>query len=97
MIGPSAARPYESLEPRVVAQEVRVHVHDELAGQSLRALLRHIDARRFSASGLVERAVDLVHRDESGCRFGRRQPRHFGIAELGLLRLRPIAAIACIS
>jgi hypothetical protein len=58
------ARPREAVEPRVVAQEMRVHVHDELAGERLRALGRDAGRRRLGAADAVERPVDVVHRRE---------------------------------
>ena len=39
------ARAHEALEARVVAQEMRVHVHDELVRQRLRALVRQLGRR----------------------------------------------------
>ena len=58
------ASAHETFEPRVVAQEVRVHVHDELVFQPVGARLGEIDALRLGRRGAVERAIDLVHGDE---------------------------------
>ena len=50
----------------VVAQEVGVHVHDELVFQSIGALLSHRGRRGFRGRHVEQRSVDLVHRDKRG-------------------------------
>jgi hypothetical protein len=54
----------------VVAQEVRVRVHDELARESLGALVGHFRSLRFGGRGVEQQSVDLVHRDEAGGHAG---------------------------
>ena len=44
---------HEAGDARVVAQEVGVHVHDELVGQRLGALARHLRDRRLGAARAV--------------------------------------------
>ena len=58
------ARAHEALEARVVAQEVRVHVHDELVRQPLRALVRHLGRRGLGPARAEDRSIDVVHGDE---------------------------------
>jgi hypothetical protein len=65
------ARAHEAFQPRVVAQEVGVHVHDELVGEGARAFVRHVRRRRFRAAHAEERSVDVVHRDERRGHAGR--------------------------
>ena len=65
------AAAHEAFEPRVVAQEVRVHVHDELVLQPIGTRLGEIDALGLGRRGAVERTVDLVHGDEGGRHAGR--------------------------
>ena len=65
------AAAHEAFEPRVVAQEVRVHVHDELVLQPIGTRLGEVDAFRLGRRGAVERAVDLVHGDEGRRHAGR--------------------------
>ncbi len=58
------ARAHEIRQPGVVAQEVRVHVHDELVGEGPGALVRHVRRRGLGAAHAEVRAVDVVHRGE---------------------------------
>jgi hypothetical protein len=53
-----------------VAQEVRVRVHDELAGQRLRALGGLILLGGLGTRDVEQPAVDLVHGDERGGHAG---------------------------
>ena len=66
------ARAHEALEARVVAQEVRVHVHDELIRQPLRALVRQLGRRGLGPARAEDRSIDVVHGDE-GRRHARRR------------------------
>ena len=49
---------------RVVAQEVRVHVHDELVLERGGALLGHRGGRGLGLADREQVAIDLVHRHE---------------------------------
>ena len=48
----------------VVAQKMRVHVHDKLVFQRTGALLRHRGRSGFGLGHVEQRAIDFVHRDE---------------------------------
>ena len=61
----------EGGEPRVVAQEVGVHVHDELVLERIGALLGHVGGCRLGLAHIEQRAVDLIHRHERGRHAGR--------------------------
>ncbi len=52
-------------DARVVAQKMSMHVHDELIGQRLGALTRHLRDRRLGPARVIERAVGFVHGDKS--------------------------------
>ena len=54
----------EAHDAGVVAQEVGVHVHDELVLERVGALLGHRGRRGFRLGDIEQRPVDLVHRDE---------------------------------
>ena len=58
---------HEGLDARVVAQEMRVHVHDELVFERVGALLRHGRRRGLRPVDAEDRAEGVVHGDE-GCR-----------------------------
>jgi hypothetical protein len=58
--------PHESLEAGVVAEEVRVGVHDELTGEAHGALRRHLPIRGLGEARVEEGAVHLVHGHEGG-------------------------------
>ena len=51
-------------DARVVTQEVRVHVHDELVLERGGALLGHGGGRGFRLAHVEDRAINLVHRNE---------------------------------
>ncbi len=61
----------EGHDAGVVAQEMRVHVHDELVFQRGCALVGHRRGRGFRAAHLEQRTIDLVHRHEGGGHAGR--------------------------
>ena len=61
----------EGHDAGVVAQEMRVHVHDELVLERVGALLRHRRRRGFGLAHVEQRPVDLVHRDERRGHAGR--------------------------
>ena len=61
----------EGHDAGVVAQEMRVHVHDELVLQRVGALLGHRRRRRFRLRHLEQRPINLVHRHERGGHAGR--------------------------
>ncbi len=61
----------EALDARVVAQEMRVHVHDELVFERIRALLRHRRRRRLGAAHVEEAAEGLVQGHVGGGHAGR--------------------------
>ena len=56
----------EAHDTGVVAQEMRVHVHDELVLERVRSLLGHRRRRCFRLGHLEQRSIDLVHGDK-GC------------------------------
>ena len=56
----------ETHDAGVVAQEMRVHVHDELVFKRVRSLLGHRRRRGFRLGHVEQRSIDLVHRDK-GC------------------------------
>jgi hypothetical protein len=55
----------------VVAQEMRMHVHDELVFQRAGALLRHRRRGGFRLRHVKQRPIDFVHRDERCGHAGR--------------------------
>ena len=61
---------HECLDARVVAQEMRVHVHDELVFQRIRPLLCHGRRRCFRLVDIEDRAERVVHGDEGGRHAG---------------------------
>ncbi len=54
----------EARELGVVAEVMRVRVHDELTTKCLGALVCHLRRRGFRGRGIEERSIDLVHGDE---------------------------------
>ena len=56
----------EAGDARARAQEMRVHVHDELPREAPRALVGHLGGLRFRARDAEERSVGFVHREERG-------------------------------
>jgi hypothetical protein len=80
------------MDARAWAQEVRVHVHDELWRLRLRQFRGAAGALGLGLAHLEERPVDLVHRDERGRHAGggaeEFPPRHAVLARvLGAQRL----------
>ena len=67
----SLARADEILQPRVVTQEVCVHVHDELVFERVGALLRHRRRRGLGAARVENCAERVVQRDEARRHAGR--------------------------
>jgi hypothetical protein len=65
------ARADEIHQPRVVAQEMRVHVEDHLILQPVGALLRHRRCRSLGPAHVEQAAVDLVHGDKRSGHAGR--------------------------
>ena len=71
---------HERLDARVVTQEMRVHVHDELVFERIGALLRHGGRRGFRFAHVEDRAEGVVHRHE-----GRRHAAR-GLKELAAIQ-----------
>jgi hypothetical protein len=61
----------EAHDAGVVAQEVGVHVHDELVFERIGALLRHRRRRGFGRCYVEQRPVNLVHRHKGRGHAGR--------------------------
>ena len=61
----------EGHDARVIAQEVGVHVHDELVLERGGALLGHGRGGGFRLAHLEQRPIDLVHRDKRRGHAGR--------------------------
>ena len=83
---------HEVLQARVIAQEVGMHVHDELLGERLGALVGHLRRGRFGATHRIERPIGVVHGDK-----GRRHPcrsREEGAPAHALLRAPVLRRIA---
>ena len=65
-----AARIHEGHDARIRAQEMRMHIHDELVLQRRSTRCRRIRLLRLSTAHGIKRAMDFIHGQEGGRHAG---------------------------